>query len=264
MTLSLNNSRINVFTVLSYGDDEGCRRRMTAVFIVSVLVHLAVLFILGHIKTTESPVLFSEFSVEPAEKPVVKPEVRPRIIPRRQIVTRHGGTVMKSPAKPALKMEAPPPPPFSTPHETAAADPEETGLVTSGEGSVNVPVVSSPLAENEVHHDAAAAVGYGDGSGKGFLSKKDYYNLIREKIETKKIYPERARQRMVEGRVTVQFVILTDGQVSSVAVVRHSGDHSIDKAAVRAVSDAGPFVQPPSYLFSGSIPVEITLVFELI
>lgn len=88
--------------------------------------------------------------------------------------------------------------------------------------------------------------------------------MIREKIETKKVYPERARQRMIEGRVTLQFVILNDGKVSSVAIVRHSGDMSIDKAAVRAVSDAGPFVQPPPYLFDSPIPIELTLVFELI
>lgn len=51
------------------------------------------------------------------------------------------------------------------------------------------------------------------------------------------IYPEIAKENGVQGRVTVSFLVNTDGSVSDVRVVR-GVDASLDKEAVRVISSS--------------------------
>ncbi len=51
------------------------------------------------------------------------------------------------------------------------------------------------------------------------------------------VYPEIAKENGVQGRVTLQFTVETDGRVSKVQVVR-GVDSSLDKEAVRVVSSS--------------------------
>lgn len=48
-------------------------------------------------------------------------------------------------------------------------------------------------------------------------------------------YPVEAREKGIQGRVFVKFVVEPDGSVSNVAVTRSAGDDSIDEEAVRVV-----------------------------
>ncbi|MBW2108567.1 MAG: energy transducer TonB [Deltaproteobacteria bacterium] len=90
-----------------------------------------------------------------------------------------------------------------------------------------------------------------------------YLEMVRLKIERHKRYPGSARARQIEGCVTIRFVITPEGHAQTVQVVKTSGYRMLDKAALRAVKDAAPFPKPPRHLFSGEIPLEITIVFEL-
>ncbi|MCF0177593.1 MAG: energy transducer TonB [Bacteroidales bacterium] len=56
------------------------------------------------------------------------------------------------------------------------------------------------------------------------------------------IYPEIAKENGIQGRVTLQFTVNTDGSVSNVVVLR-GVDASLDKEAVRVVSSS-PKWQP--------------------
>lgn len=51
------------------------------------------------------------------------------------------------------------------------------------------------------------------------------------------VYPEIAKENGVQGRVTLQFTVNTDGRVSDVKVLR-GVDSSLDKEAVRVVSSS--------------------------
>ncbi len=97
----------------------------------------------------------------------------------------------------------------------------------------------------------------------GFGTSNDYFDMIRLKIESSKIYPETAKLRHIEGRVKIRFVVTEDGQVSSVKIVKHAGNKSLNEAALNAVRNAAPFPDPPSTLFKGALHMEITIVFEL-
>jgi len=96
-----------------------------------------------------------------------------------------------------------------------------------------------------------------------YLTSKDYFEMVRLRIESHKRYPGAAKTRQIEGRVTVRFVIEPDGSISLSKIVKSARHRALDQAALRAVKDASPFPRPPRNLFNGPIPLEITIMFEL-
>ena len=48
-------------------------------------------------------------------------------------------------------------------------------------------------------------------------------------------YPEEAQKMGIQGRVICQFVINNDGSIVDVAIVRSSGDPSLDNEAIRVI-----------------------------
>ncbi len=102
-----------------------------------------------------------------------------------------------------------------------------------------------------------------DFNSSAFAGANDYYEMIRLRIEKNKIYPDEAKSRYSEGRVKVQFIITADGQVSSLKILKQSRDKRLDTAALNAIINAAPFPRPPGGIFKGSVPVAISIVFEL-
>lgn len=90
-----------------------------------------------------------------------------------------------------------------------------------------------------------------------------FLDMVRLKIESRKRYPGIAKARNMQGRVTVRFVLTTDGSVRDVAVITPSPHKVLDQAAMEAVQTAAPFPRPPATLFDGDLPLELTIVFEL-
>ncbi len=97
---------------------------------------------------------------------------------------------------------------------------------------------------------------------KEILTRKDYLELIQLRIESHKKYPKMAKMKRIEGRTSVQFTIALNGTISGLSIVTGSRNKSLDDAALAAVEDSSPFPRPPLKLFSGPIPLEITIVFE--
>ena len=62
-------------------------------------------------------------------------------------------------------------------------------------------------------------------------------NTFTKWVFSKIVYPEIAKENGVQGRVTLQFTIDTDGSVKNVRVLR-GVDSSLDKEAVRVVSSS--------------------------
>ena len=96
-----------------------------------------------------------------------------------------------------------------------------------------------------------------------YFTANDYFEMVRLKIESCKKYPGSARARHVEGKVEIRFVIEANGQLSSLKIIRHARHSSLNTAALNAVKNAAPFPMPPQNMFKESIPVEITILFEL-
>lgn len=96
-----------------------------------------------------------------------------------------------------------------------------------------------------------------------FMTAASYLDMVKLKIESRKRYPETARNRRVEGRVRVHFVLGSDGSVRDVTISRGTRYSELNTAALDAVRSAAPFPRPPSTLFKGDLALELIIVFEL-
>ena len=96
-----------------------------------------------------------------------------------------------------------------------------------------------------------------------YLTKGDYFDMLRLKIESNKKYPPSAQKRQIEGRVVVGFTLSPSGHVTSAEIVQSSRHSALDEAALSAVKTAAPFPRPPANLFDGPLQMKITIVFEL-
>lgn len=209
-------------------------RLMPAMIVVSVVIHLVIFARIAYIYRSDKLTVI-ELTMKDMDKPEGRTIPRPRRRPEPPSVTEPDMARFKIPS-------------FAMPDITPA-------LSKSLMENIGAPQMSPDTAEG--------LSGLFSGNGQGFFSRKDYFDMVRMKIESAKKYPEPARGRMIEGRVTVRFTILPDGQVTSLTVFKFSGNRSLDQAALKAVEDAAPFSRPPSTLFKGPLPMELTIAFEL-
>jgi len=100
-------------------------------------------------------------------------------------------------------------------------------------------------------------------SATAYSSAGDYFSLVRMMIERNKQYPYLARKHRIQGQVKVHFMIGINGRIKDVSIEESSGHEVLDDAALRAVKASSPFPKPPAELFTGPIPVEICIVFQL-
>lgn len=68
-----------------------------------------------------------------------------------------------------------------------------------------------------------------------------YMNMLRQKVESIWEYPRVARQQKLYGDLIIRFVILKDGTLGDVRVLRTSGHRLLDEAAVKALRDGVPY-----------------------
>jgi len=120
-------------------------------------------------------------------------------------------------------------------HNTA---PAETGMTDSSSG-----MRGAGTTGNE------AAYG-GTSGGPNRLRKTEYlrknFSYIRDMIQKRISYPALAKRMGWEGKVTVFFMIVSDGRVKDVEVKESSGRDVFDKSAIETIRTASPFPEPPS------------------
>lgn len=100
-------------------------------------------------------------------------------------------------------------------------------------------------------------------TGAQYTTAKGYLEMVMLKIETKKHYPETAKNLREEGRVGVAFTITRRGVVTDVRIETPSRHESLNHAAVNAVKDAAPFPKPPIKFFKKDVPLRMTIIFEI-
>lgn len=84
-------------------------------------------------------------------------------------------------------------------------------------------------------------------------------NTFSKWVNSKLVYPEIAKENGIQGRVTLQFTVNTDGSVSNVIVLR-GVDASLDKEAVRIVSQSPKWTPGRQR----ERPVKVTYTFPVI
>jgi protein TonB len=68
-----------------------------------------------------------------------------------------------------------------------------------------------------------------------------YMRKLREKIESIWVYPPDAAAKNIWGDLKIRFTIKKDGTLGAVELVRTSGYHSLDEAALKALRDGAPY-----------------------
>lgn len=127
----------------------------------------------------------------------------------------------------------------------------------------NPDTITEQIAMPDTSALSADAAEWSPMGAANYLTKGDYFDMLRLKIESNKKYPPTAQKRQIEGRVVVGFTLNPAGQVTSAEIVQSSRHSALDRAALNAVKAASPFPRPPANLFDGPLQMKITIVFEL-
>jgi len=117
----------------------------------------------------------------------------------------------------------------------------ERGNATEGSGG------NSGLAGKNPGMASSGAYGNSDSDTiqrKKYL--KENFAYIRDLIQKYAAYPKLARQMGWEGRVTVSFLISSDGNTKDIRIKQSSGIAILDQSSIAAVKKASPFPKPPA------------------
>ena len=225
---------------------SGSNRLMHSLVVLSLVAHAGIFLHISRVYRSNA-VSYIEMTVQTSARPAARNIPRPRPRPRRP-----------PPAEPMKKPDRVQRP---LPRLRAlAVAPIEGRLPASLMEQIRVPEVPQTPGVDSSEWVAAPQIQETTGE---FMTASSYLDMVRLKIERRKRYPETAKSRYIEGRVTIRFVLLTDGGVRDVTVVRAARSKELNTAALDAVQRAAPFPKPPSNLFKRDLPLELTIVFEL-
>ncbi len=87
--------------------------------------------------------------------------------------------------------------------------------------------------------------------------KKRYIDLVYEKVEENKFYPELEKQRGHQGEVNVKFIILKNGSVRDLQIVKKSSYRYLNESAIETVRSAVPFPDLPENLKKLTVIISI-------
>ena len=87
---------------------------------------------------------------------------------------------------------------------------------------------------------------------------QDYFRQIRERIQSKWIYPYEASSRGIGGELQIDFGIAKSGELQFIERRRSSGVELLDDYAIRAVQLASPFPPVPDAISKGGLPINGT------
>lgn len=173
---------------------------------------------------------------------------------------------------PPAPVGAPPAPSAIGPAEDAAVPPAgKSPRTTSAAASLSgtpVFVASARPGERPVAHasrSGTAFPGIGEGVGEKGEARPaadaggDYgrvYGLLREKIQSRIVYPEEAIRRGQEGEVLLRIRVGEGGVPQEIRVARSSGARTLDEAARNGVVRAAPLPSLPGWF---EVPIRFSL-----
>ena len=211
---------------------------------VSLVIHICMAVHISRLYSSEPPVVI-ELTMKDISKPFVRNIPRPRM--------RHQAPPVTDIKKQEIREIRIPP--IKIPME----EPRVVSPVTEAIGVPKIPM-AGPVPECSV----AGRIDFSAMEAPpAYFTKKDYFDMMRMKIEGNKIYPEKARRLHQQGNVRVFFVIGPAGEVLSLKIIKPSRYPMLNQAALKAVKKSVPFPRPPSSLFKGDLKLELTIQFEL-
>jgi len=90
-----------------------------------------------------------------------------------------------------------------------------------------------------------------------------YLYKLKGKIESAWSYPLGALRLRQTGDLYIRFVILEDGMLGEVRLLRTSGNHMLDEAALQAIRDAAPFLPLPIHWGTKEFAIKGHFIYSL-
>ena len=87
-----------------------------------------------------------------------------------------------------------------------------------------------------------------------------YLNALQGIIASSKKYPEAARKSGMEGKATIQFIVMKNGEVKDIQFISKTNYPILNKEAINAIKRAAPFSRIPDEI--GKTYLEIVLPFR--
>jgi TonB family protein len=133
-----------------------------------------------------------------------------------------------------------------------------------------VVVAERPLPTlKELLPSAASLSGLKDGQANGPVSLNTsdpkyatYVTKIRQYIESEWQYPDAALRYGLQGKLTLEFTIQSNGQLESLKLVRSSGSSLLDEEALRAIKAAAPFPPIPPWIKPNPLPISASMEYR--
>ncbi len=208
--------------------------------------------------------------VEPPPPPVPEPPPPPVPEPPPPPVPEPPPPPAPEPPPPPTPKPPPPPvvePPKPVPPQTpkpvvppqAAPRPTETKSVPKTPPEPNPPPKPQELPPPKPQPSVAVPPAPAPSQARVKLDKQP---KLKTKIDTRKIYPEGARERGEEGSVTLMFEVTPGGRCSNMRITDSCGFPELEQAAIRAVTQAR---FEPARRGNSKVPApaRITLTFRL-
>ncbi len=197
---------------------------------------------------------------KPKDKP--KPESRPKPKP-----------IVEPKPKPKPKVEPKPKPKIEPKSEPKLEQKPETKseTVTTVEQELVEESKSEPESKVESNLDtnmfdktqlARRATGTGEQvqTGGDLAAQQGYLSIVKTRISRAKKYPRSARKEGVVGTTTVRFIIMLNGKVEDIQLIKSSGDERLDEEAMKMLKKASPFPVIPKDV--SLEPLDLTLPIE--
>ena len=104
-------------------------------------------------------------------------------------------------------------------------------------------------------------------SGPVSLNTRDpiyvsYFNKIKQSIESQWEYPEVALRYGLQGRLSLEFAIASNGQLERLRILRSSGSQVLDDEALRAIKAASPFPPIPPWIKSNPLSISASMEYH--
>jgi protein TonB len=128
----------------------------------------------------------------------------------------------------------------------------------------NLPQMPDKMDVSGLSGSRMAGLNTGNAEGQvQFTNAKEYFEMLNLRIQRFKEYPESAKSAHIEGRVHIEFVLLNDGTLSDIKILKSSRHKNLDEAAIEAIKKASPFPRPPAFLFKTPVTMRVSILFEL-
>jgi protein TonB len=160
-----------------------------------------------------------------------------------------------------------------TPSRSAAPVGETAPAPVAPAPAVREPIEENPaVAERQLPtmKDLLPSASWSSGArntGPVSLNTRDpiyitYFNKIKQSIELQWEYPEVALRYGLQGRLALEFTIVSTGQLERLRIIRSSGSEVLDDEALRAIKAAAPFPPIPPWIKTNPLTISASMEYH--